>query len=233
MESTIDDWPTSVRFLASNEWTVEKKPHRRLRIPGIEARLIDETGHPCRGQLGVFAMRAWERFEIVGEYVGMVKAPTVEGAYVLALQSDLPQTEALSLDAGDAGNELRFVNDFRGVATGANVAFRSTTVNGLPVRMLVVLEDLAYGAELLVDYGFDYWSALGVEENSEETPSKSDISTRETEIRKNRQSTLRRNEEDDELSSDDEDKVTSDLMAACLEDDEDDDDEALGDDDEE
>jgi hypothetical protein len=54
------------------------------------------------------------------------------------------------------GNELRHVNDYRGVSTkGPNVLFSRTFLDGKPRAMLVVcaLEGINYGEELLTDYG--------------------------------------------------------------------------------
>ena len=128
----------------------------------------------------MFATRAWQPFEILGErearvellsarqtvrdcprarYVGVVKAPEVEGSYVVALESDVPHSESLSLDAEVEGNELRFVNDFRGIGVAANVSFQQATIRSLPAQMLVVTRPVQTGEELLTDYGEDYWRA--------------------------------------------------------------------------
>ena len=95
-------------------------------------------------------------------YVGVVKGPAAEGSYVVALESDVPHAESLSLDAADAGNELRFVNDFRGVGEAPNVSFQQATIRSAPAQMLVVTRPVPTGAEFLADYGEGYWlSTLG------------------------------------------------------------------------
>ena len=94
--------------------------------------------------------------------MGVVKGPAAEGSYVVALESDVPHAESLSLDAADAGNELRFVNDFRGVGEAPNVSFQQATIRSAPAQMLVVTRPVPTGAEFLADYGEGYWlSTLG------------------------------------------------------------------------
>ena len=72
----------------------------------------------------------------------------------------MPHAESPSLDAGDSGNELRFVNDYRGVAACANAEFQQATIRSMPAQMLVVTRLVRTGEELLVDYGEDYWRGL-------------------------------------------------------------------------
>ena len=128
-------------------------------LPGVTPRKIDDPRHPCHGAFGLFAKRAWQPFEVVGEYVGRVRPPDVEGHYVLALESDVPHLESLSIDAASTGNELRFVNDFRGVGHEPNVTFQSCTIASRPAQLLVVTKPVPTGGELLTDYGVDYWKA--------------------------------------------------------------------------
>uniref|UniRef100_A0A7S3NK30 SET domain-containing protein n=1 Tax=Aureoumbra lagunensis TaxID=44058 RepID=A0A7S3NK30_9STRA len=132
----------------------------RPRLPGIQVLLINEDDHPCFGERGVFATRRWRPFEIIGEYVGQIKTPDVEGGFVVALDPDEAPSQSLSLDADSYGNELRFVNDFRGVSQAPNVILSAATIQGLPTRILVCTKIIKRGEELLTDYGDDYWQAL-------------------------------------------------------------------------
>ena len=134
-------------------------PKTVVGLPGVTPRRIDDPRHPCHGAFGLFAKRAWQPFEVVGEYVGRVRPPDVEGHYVLALESDVPHLESLSIDAASMGNELRFVNDFRGVGHEPNVTFQSCTIASRPAQVLVVTKPVPTGGEFLTDYGVDYWKA--------------------------------------------------------------------------
>ncbi|KAJ1456675.1 hypothetical protein M885DRAFT_616042 [Pelagophyceae sp. CCMP2097] len=154
-------WPEgNAVFRNVNEWEVDSVPHRVASLPGLVVRRIDAETHPCHGEHGCFATRRWEPFEILGPYVGIVRPPAVEGGFVVALQTDVPHTESLSLDATHQGNELRYVNDYRGCGDGANVSLQSAVVDTLPMQFLVVTRPVGHGEEFLTDYGEEYWAVL-------------------------------------------------------------------------
>ena len=95
----------------------------------------------------------------ISAQVGVVRPPAVEGGFVVALQSDLTHLESLSLDASTEGNELRFCNDYRGVASAPNATFQPATVSTRPIQLIVITAHVPFGAEILLDYGDDYWRA--------------------------------------------------------------------------
>jgi len=154
-------WPADcgVAYIDRNDWGNAPPTERRQGIAGVRPVLIVDPKHPCCGAYGLIATRAWKPFEVIGEYVGRVEPPAKEGDYVIALESDITHAESLSLDAADAGNELRFTNDFRGLGAAPNVDFQATTVSSRPVQLLVVTQPVATGDEFLVDYGAGYWLA--------------------------------------------------------------------------
>ena len=119
------------------------RAHRR-RLASTEAlkkRPTPSFRHPCKGERGLFATRRWRPFQVVGEYVGRVGPPDLEGGFVLSLEDDVPQSESLSLDAGTFGNEIRYVNDYRHIGH-QNVVFQSATIGALPVQLLVVTAEV-------------------------------------------------------------------------------------------
>jgi len=82
----------------------------------------------------------------------------VSSDYVAAVFKSATWTPAI--DAGGAGNETRFINDFRGNEQGrANCCFSQTYIAGRPALMVVVTQDVHEGEELLVDYGEAFWKA--------------------------------------------------------------------------
>ncbi|CEL93070.1 unnamed protein product [Vitrella brassicaformis CCMP3155] len=113
----------------------------------------------CRRRL--VAARRWEPFEVLGEYTGYLVPPSRDGPYVCKLVQDEADWEAVSVDASKAGNELRFVNDYRGISEQPNVSFSSCFIDGLPRTLLVVTRPVAFGEEFLADYGQSYWAARG------------------------------------------------------------------------
>ena len=62
------------------------------------------------------------------------------------------------IDAAEAGNETRFINDFRDTPQGRpNCCFSQTYLAGRPAIMVVAVEDVREGEELLIDYGEAFW----------------------------------------------------------------------------
>ena len=63
------------------------------------------------------------------------------------------------VDAEHMGNELRMINDYRGVpgATGPNCKFSRTAIRGFRAALIVAIRPIAVGEELLLDYGAVYW----------------------------------------------------------------------------
>jgi len=57
------------------------------------------------------------------------------------------------------GNELRMINDFRGVpgATGHNCRFSRAAIRGFRAALIVAIKPIAPNQELLLDYGEVYW----------------------------------------------------------------------------
>lgn len=79
----------------------------------------------------------------------------------------------LTLDADTAGNEGRFINDFRGCGEGlrANVKFASRRdERGELQTGVYALRDIAKHAELLLSYGKGYWLARGLLRGGDEEP---------------------------------------------------------------
>ncbi|KAL7421831.1 hypothetical protein Q5752_003602 [Cryptotrichosporon argae] len=68
---------------------------------------------------------------------------------------------SIGVDAARAGNAGRFVNDYRGVAGGANAEFRVGRGEAGELRMEVwsLKNGVAKGNEVLVSYGKGWWSA--------------------------------------------------------------------------
>jgi SET domain-containing protein len=66
----------------------------------------------------------------------------------------------LVVDADRAGNETRFINDYRGIAETPNVQFRVVLDPTRPQVCVVALVAVPQGAELLADYGDAYWDRL-------------------------------------------------------------------------
>lgn len=78
------------------------------------------------------------------------------------IRNPFPGTHvSIGVDAAQAGNAARFVNDYRGVSgAGANAEFRLGRGEGGEMRMEVwSRRDINKGEELLVSYGKGWWGA--------------------------------------------------------------------------
>ncbi|KAL3919195.1 MAG: hypothetical protein SGPRY_005719, partial [Prymnesium sp.] len=111
----------------------------------------------CACQAGVF----------LGEYTGMVQrrdnTKTFEqgGQYLATVSVPLAGggTLELDIDAEEAGNEMRCMNDYHMMASEPNVEFRGMRhFSGEPGMGVFTLHRVSAGSELLVNYGEDYWN---------------------------------------------------------------------------
>jgi SET domain-containing protein len=128
--------------------------------------------HPAHGQCGLFARRHLAPDTLILFYIGIIHGkedmdPTSD--YDLSLDRDL----GVGVDASKAGNEARFINDYRGVTQkGPNAEFREVWVDcgkGRYERRMAVYVlsagkskkragGIKKGEEILVSYGKGFWS---------------------------------------------------------------------------
>ncbi|KAI1649028.1 uncharacterized protein F4817DRAFT_332607 [Daldinia loculata] len=188
------NWPPTLPYLQQPSYAphVTKAQQQILRIrdpeisteiprdfprgPSALARIIpiSDPSHPARGQSGLFAARPLPPGSLVLPYYGVVhssvpphSAAHEKSDYDLWLDRD----GALAVDAERAGNEARFVNDFRGVAARPNCEFRECwdLRRGEKCMAVFVLPagknagkkaaaGVAKGEEILVSYGKGFWS---------------------------------------------------------------------------
>ncbi|CAO3594110.1 unnamed protein product [Absidia cylindrospora] len=135
-----------------------KEQRRNIRI-----KKITDKSHPCCGAYGLVAAQNLAPRQLILDYLGVVeyKSYSSSSDYVLRYGIDL------SIDAEKCGNEARFFNDFRGVATGPNVCFLNyldERTERIRVGVFVLgNKKIKKGEELLVTYGKSFWSNRGME----------------------------------------------------------------------
>ncbi|KAI9736559.1 MAG: hypothetical protein M1818_006070 [Claussenomyces sp. TS43310] len=157
--------------------------------PLVKITPIASPSHPAKGQSGLFAARHLKPGTLILAYLGAIHGPSgpadadanADGNsdYDLALDRDA----GLAIDAARAGNEARFINDYRGVAPRPNAEFRDAwdparRLRGVAVCVLPPVQasngkakpkskGIAKGEEILVSYGRGFWSARrGTEKES-------------------------------------------------------------------
>jgi hypothetical protein len=135
---------------------------------------IISPSHPANGQYGLFANQHLPPDSFILPYLGYVHDQTDNDEtsdYDLSLDREL----GIGVDASKMGNEARFINDYRGVATRANAEFRDICVDignrKVEKRVGVFVlsagksgkrsQGIGKGEEILVSYGKGFWSERG------------------------------------------------------------------------
>jgi hypothetical protein len=90
-----------------------------------------------------------------GDYVACLLGH--QGDAGAGLRALLVGSTMLGIDAGRAGNQMRMINDYRGIAAASNCAFARVWLRGMPALVVVVVAPVAAGEEFLLDYGALYW----------------------------------------------------------------------------
>lgn len=130
--------------------------------PAIRIKQV-ESPHPLAGkdvfeghpQHGVFALEKICNGEEIGEYVGEIQVGHTGdsrhgGVYCWRV---LVNELILNINSGRVANELSFINDFRGIAEGANVQKTFIVHRGLYYFGYAAIRDIKPSEELLIDYG--------------------------------------------------------------------------------
>ncbi|KAJ8116632.1 hypothetical protein ONZ43_g4398 [Nemania bipapillata] len=192
---TPKNWPSSVPYLSQPSFaphlTKIQRESLRARPPDIVATIpsnfargpcslvkiipIRDVSHPANGQAGLFAARHLEPGTLILPYYGLVHSSLPPHSLVHD-KSDydlwLNRESGVAVDAEKAGNEARFVNDYRGVHERPNAEFKQCwdMRSGQQCMAVFVLpagkngpakaggHGIAKGAEILVSYGKGFWS---------------------------------------------------------------------------
>jgi hypothetical protein len=175
MSGIPKNWPSSVQYLKENvldksvippSLKLKPKDAKVLTCPRVQGvckvvaiKKIDTTGHPARGQNGLFALKDLPPRTYILDYKGLITARASETSdYVLTFEGDL------SIDAEFQGNEARHINDFRGVSKRPNAEFDNYLDRDgvLHMGVFVLHERIPKAQEILVSYGKGFWQARGL-----------------------------------------------------------------------
>jgi SET domain-containing protein len=106
---------------------------------------------------GLFASRSFKKGEFLAPYTGVVLPVTLSrlpfSPYTLRWNVFGVLSQSFVIDAEKFGNEARFMNH----AAQPNVELIGAYDRGIVHPVLVTRDDVSEGAELLFDYGDDYW----------------------------------------------------------------------------
>jgi len=190
------NWPPRLTYLTTPQYTHVSPPQRRQlqtqpatplsEVPPtlrfgpsarVEIRAITDPAHPACGQHGLFAAQALAPGSFILPYYGTYPPGAGAGSARHA-RSDydlwLDREANVAVDAERAGNEARFVNDYRGTGRNRpNAEFREVWDPRRGERGMAVFvvsagrrrgatgapaaKGIARGEEILVSYGKGFW----------------------------------------------------------------------------
>ena len=161
----LEGWPEEVSYTHTPDMSdVTRHDMRLLRqdyLPGVAIRRVTDHAHPAYGQSALYATAGFRLGDVLGEYTGKVMPGHWGGEYVTRLWDTGENSDFYmpGVDAETIGNELRMINDFRGVpgATGPNCRFSRAAIRGFRAALIVAIKPIAPNEELLLDYGEVYW----------------------------------------------------------------------------
>ena len=148
------EWLT--RYVLAPSLTQHPRPHAK---PPVAIQSITDQSHPARGQFGLFAAKKIPPRTFILDYIGEVHCDDrPDSDYDLALYRS-PDYPGVGVDARSAGNEARFINDYRGVKPKPNALFQERRTEAGELRMSIWSgsEVIKKGDELLVSYGKSWW----------------------------------------------------------------------------
>ncbi|KAF2965881.1 hypothetical protein GQX73_g7705 [Xylaria multiplex] len=189
------NWPSSVSYLSQPSFaphvTKAQQESLRIRSPDLTATIpshfprgpcplvriipISDPSHPANGQAGLFSARHLEPGALIVPYYGLIHSSLPPHSFTHD-KSDydlwLNKEAGVAVDAEKAGNEARFVNDYRGVRERPNAEFKQcwdmrSGQQCMAVFVLPAVKNastkagaggIAKGTEILVSYGKGFWS---------------------------------------------------------------------------
>jgi hypothetical protein len=133
------------------------------RLPSHHAAYTNST---CRG---LFASSRFETGQIIGHYTGVVKERKSVDRSMCVVWVCVTLVTCLKcrylfsfgeacgkkwdIDAEHFGNEMRFINDFRGIGASPNCMFELGETRKMRTVRVVCIQPISSGQEILVDYG--------------------------------------------------------------------------------
>ena len=167
-------WPSHVQYLRTQRYHSSVPNNIRDHLlpkgqarssssaaPPVAIKQITTDNHPAKGQRGLFATRKIPPRAHIIDYVGEVHCDDrPDSDYDLSLYHS-PEGISVGVDASRVGNEARFINDYRGVASKPNALFEEhrNPAGELCMAVWSGKEGIRKGQEILVSYGKGFWQA--------------------------------------------------------------------------
>ncbi|KAK4700180.1 hypothetical protein P7C70_g6072, partial [Phenoliferia sp. Uapishka_3] len=178
--SEPEDWPGTVPFLTVPKSSPLLQREDKIKFaspplapppndpPWVIIKKIVGRNHPAKGQYGLYnGDRVLDKGTWIRDYLGVVHTDTeseTSSDYDVCLSRAATFADTISIDATLAGNESRYVNDFRNILTRPNAVFENREWplpggRGVGVRMAIWVGpvDIRPHEEIVVSYGRAYW----------------------------------------------------------------------------
>ncbi|KAK7967087.1 uncharacterized protein PG986_001364 [Apiospora aurea] len=194
-KATPKNWPPTLSYLIKPSYaahvTKEQLDALRTRGPDLASEIplslpkgpsalvkitaITQPSHPAHGQAGLCATRNLAPGSLIIPYFGVVHSDSALPQHKLEHEKSdydlrIDRDAQLAVDAAKAGNEARFVNDYRGIRDRPNAEFRecwdlrfkekSMAVFVLPAGKNAARKGeggITKGEEICVSYGKGFW----------------------------------------------------------------------------
>lgn len=151
-----------VTYINTNDWDSYgisndiKEASRSHTIKGVIVRDLP-SNHVLSGQQGLFATEKFDKFDILGEYTGIITGEDkLSGQYLACLESSKDNHVSLGIDSELYGNEMRFINSYLNIDFTPNVMMKTAYISTYPHVMIIATREIEIGEEILLDYGSDY-----------------------------------------------------------------------------
>lgn len=187
----LEGWPSDLSYTHTPDMSevspADKRLLRQDNLPGVSIRRVTDTAHPACGQNALYATINFGVGDVLGEYTGKVMPGHWGGEYVTRLWNTGANSDYYrpGVDAQHMGNELRMINDHRGVpgATGPNCKFSRAAIRGFRAALIVAIKPIAPNEEFLLDYGEVYWRQELMEGDAATAIPESDLDALENDLR--------------------------------------------------
>eukprot|EP01129_Flabellula_baltica_P017424 TRINITY_DN9654_c0_g1_i1.p1 TRINITY_DN9654_c0_g1~~TRINITY_DN9654_c0_g1_i1.p1 ORF type:complete len:207 (+),score=26.71 TRINITY_DN9654_c0_g1_i1:47-667(+) len=174
-------WPRTIFYTRGVVMDIMEAEHSEEVIPMMRSYFKlkklkpRHPGYNRGHSLGLFATKFIKAGSILGEYTGVITFGDISDTRYC-----LESAFNASIDAKWAGNEMRFINDYRGVAECENTVFTTVsswkrflpdgTSNGSGILLsdpnshsvVKATQDIYPKEEILVDYGEGYCRSFGI-----------------------------------------------------------------------
>ena len=149
------NWPDTINYTNKTILNNNKEYPEHNYLEGVIIKEITNPNHKLFGEYGLFARRQWEKYEIIGEYCGLLSKYNEideKTRYLAQLYIDESPEDTLYIDANEYGNETRFINDYRlyYFNVGTNFYFNVYNIKLYIVDMLNLVLD--HCITVLLDY---------------------------------------------------------------------------------